>query len=230
MKAIGLAFWVGMMLGAAWVQAETIYLKDGTVLNGTVLDETAEDLVIANEAYGELVILRDHVIYRDAYQESLQTESFVVTADGTAVIARLQRRVPRPLPEGGSVNQLVPGDVQSVETLKGQQIPFDKHLIADNSLISIESGSIPDETEWVILTSLQTTTLKEMGSGQKQFRLKYQLNDRSHLKVVVRLPASASIQNVTPKPQLQSGGLVVWDRTLERQQIFQPEIRFSCVN
>lgn len=227
MKARLFVLLVYVMVGGTLVQSESLYLTDGSVLTGVVLDETAEDLVIANEVYGELVILKSHVIYRDSYSGGGQTESFAVTPDGAAVVARLQRRVPRPLPTDGAINQLIPGDVKSVMTLKGQDIPFDKHLIADNSLISIDASGLPHETEWVILTSLQTTTLSDVGSGQKHFSLKYQLNQKSHLKVVVKLPASVSLESVTPEPQLQTAGLIVWDCTLERQQIFQPEIVFE---
>lgn len=205
-------------------QAGTIFLKDGSVLTGVILDETERDLVLANDHYGELIILKAKVIYRDSYEEGMQTESFAVTPDCTAVVARLQRAVPQTLPSGGSINQLIPGDVQSIITLKGKAISFDKHLIADNSLISIDTSQIPDETEWIILTSLQTTDITELTADQKCFRLKYQLNEKSHLKVVVKLPASVSVQSITPEPQFQSGGLIIWDRTLERQQIFQPEI------
>ncbi len=208
-------------------RAEILYLKDGSVITGTVLDETSRDLVIANDDYGELVILLAHVIYRDAQEENVRTESFALTSDGTAVVARLQRAVPTSLPEGGSINQLVPGDVQSMMTRKGQAIPFDKHIIADNSLLSIDTGNLPEETQWIILTSLQTTDITDLGADQKRFGLKYQLNEKSHLKVVVKLPASVQVLSVTPKPRVQSAGLIVWDRTLERQQIFQPEVVFE---
>ena len=207
--------------------AETLYLQDGSVLTGTVLTETTKDLVISNDNYGELVILKANIIYRDALKGGVQTESFDVTADSAAVVARLQRTVPRPLPSDGSINQLIPGDVQSIMTLKGQTIAFDKYLIADNSLISIATGNLPSDAEWIILTSLQTTDITDLGADQKRFGLKYQLNDKSHLKVVVKLPASVNVLSVTPKPQLQSAGLIVWDRTLERQQIFQPEVVFE---
>ena len=224
--------WISSMLvlvaGLSFTgRAETLYLTDGSVLTGVVLDETLEDLVLSNLGYGELLILKSNVIYRDSYEDGVQTESFAVTSDYTAVVARLQRAVPKPLPGAGSVNQLVPGDVQSVMTCKGQVIPFDKHIIADNSLISIAASNLTNETEWVILTSLQTTDLTDLDSEQKRFSLKYQLNQKTHLKIMVKLPASTVVQSITPKPQLQSAGLIIWDRVLERQQIFRPAIIFQ---
>lgn len=208
-------------------QAETLYLQDGSVLTGTVLNERTKDLVISNDNYGELVILKANIIYRDALKGGVQTESFDVTADSAAVVARLQRAVPRPLPSDGSINQLIPGDVQSIMTLKGRDVAFDKYLIADNSLISIATGNLPSDAEWIILTSLQSNDITDLNPNQKRFRLRYQLNEKTHLKIVVKLPASVTVQSVTPKPQLQSNGLIIWNRTLERQQIFQPEIVFS---
>jgi len=53
---------------AQTVTADILYLKDGLVLSGNILEETTEDLLIDNSRLGQLYVLREDIIYRETPQ------------------------------------------------------------------------------------------------------------------------------------------------------------------
>jgi hypothetical protein len=60
------------------VTADILYLRDGSVLSGDILEETEEDFLIDNSGLGQLYISRQDVIYRETPQIGTLSESFMI--------------------------------------------------------------------------------------------------------------------------------------------------------
>lgn len=224
-----LLFWLALLVPAgmcAKVWAETVYLRDGSVLTGTIISETEEACVIANEHYGEVSFQKGEIVYQEKDPHEVRTESFVITEDHSTVLAHLQRPVPAQKSESVTFNLLVPGDVQAVLDANGVSINFDEKKIADNSLVTVGYSAFSVRSNEITIVTLQQGLIESTTSGRSLFRLKYLLDQEDDLRIIVKYPKALEPESMNPDPEQRDKGLVVWEKHLRRQQQFNPQIIF----
>jgi hypothetical protein len=205
--------------------ADTLYLKDGSVLSGNILEETAEDFLIDNPGLGQLYVLRQDVIHRETPQVDTLSESFVILGQGLDIIAQLSRSVPERMQDANSFNMLVNGNVLSVIDEDGCDVPFDRLPIGDSDLITIDYDQLSPETSRLTVIARQEGLIQNE-SGLYVFRLKYILNADSRVRIIVKYPGEFHLESIEPEPKIKGAGIVVWDRQIKRQQHFVPVVRF----
>ena len=219
-----LSFCFALFSGQA-VTADSLYLRDGSVLTGDILEETTEEYLIDNPGLGQLYVLRQDVIYRETPETDTFSESFVIVGQSLDIIARLSRSIPEKRQDADSFNLLVEGEVLSVIDVEGLDIPFDALSIGDSDLITIDYDQLSPETERLTIITKQEGLI-QAEFGLYVFRLKYILNQDSRVRLIVKYPQDFYLESIKPEPTLKGSGLVVWDQQIKRQQHFIPEIRF----
>jgi hypothetical protein len=205
--------------------ADILYLKDGSVLSGNILEETIEELLIDNQRLGQLYVLREDIIYRETPQIDALSESYTIVGQTLDVIAHLSRSVPERRPDVNSFNMLIHGNVLSVIDANGSDIPFDQWPIGDSDLITIDYDQLGPDTNRLIIITQQEGLVQEE-SGLYTFRLKYILNEDSRIRVIIRYPKVFYLESIKPEPKIKYNGLIVLDQKIRRQQHFMPEVRF----
>lgn len=221
-KNVYMIFLVVMFARSATLSADILYLRDGSVLTGTLAKETEETYVLSSASCGEVQVPRSEVLYLDADPPGVRTETFVLSPDGAGVIARLQRSVPPSATRAGSFHLLIPGSVRSVRDHNGGDIPFDRQEIAGNSLITIAYDRLDKSTDVLTITALQPQLIRRDPSGSLTLRLRYVPDQAETLTVTVKYPTEFKLKSATPPPKTQLDGLIVWELPLKRQQEFNP--------
>jgi hypothetical protein len=219
-----LLFCFTLFLGRT-VTADTLYLRDGSVLNGDILEEKTEDFLIDNPGLGQLYVLREDIIYRETPQADTLCESFMIVGQGLDIIAHLSRSVPEIMRDAESFNLLVNGNVLSVIDADGSDITFEKWSIGDSDLITIDYDQLGPETERLSIITKQQGLI-QAESGLYVFRLKYILNQDSRVRIIIKYPQNFHLESIKPEPKIKGAGIIVWDQQIKRQQHFVPEIRF----
>ena len=221
-----------MILGTVFclsmaVQADTLYLDDGSVLTGLVIQETADDCVIANARYGDLLVLKSNILYRETGAPVDTLETFTITRDATTVIARVMRSVPDLAADTSSFRLMVPGEVKAICDNNGLEIPMTGRLIGNNALVTLSTLDLAPDTTSLIATALQDGMVQPTASGHLAFRTRYIPDQAKTIRVVLKYPKTFKLQSISPEPQLQLNGLIIWEQTLNRQQQFAPSITFT---
>ena len=214
----------GLLLSQA-VPADTLYLKDGSVLSGDILEEATEDLLIDNLRLGQLYVLREDIIYREMPQADTFSESYTIVGQTLEIIARLSRSVPERRPDVNSFNMLINGNVLSVIDADGSDIPFAQWPIGDSDLITIDYEQLGPDTDRLTIVTQQAGLIQE-DSGLYTLRLKYILNQDGRIRVIIRYPKVFHLETIKPEPKIKYDGLIVLDQKIRRQQQFIPEVQF----
>jgi len=207
------------------VTADILYLRDGSVLSGDILEETTEDFLIDNPGLGQLYVLREDVIYRETPQADTLSESYIIVGGDLDIIAHLSRSVPIKKQDAESFNLLVNGSALSVIDTDGSNISFEKWSIGDSDLITIDYDQLGPETKRLSIIT-QQEGLIQADSGLYVFRLKYILNQDSRIRIIIKYPQNFHLESIEPEPKIKGAGIIVWDQQVKRQQHFVPEIRF----
>lgn len=221
---LSLSICFGLLLSQT-VIAEILYLKDGSVLSGNILEETTEDLLIDNLRLGQLYVLREDIVYRETPQNDTLSESYTIVGQTLDVIAHLSRSVPGRKPDVNSFNMLIQGSVLSVIDANGSDIPFERWAIGDSDLITIDYDQLRPDTNRLTIITRQKGLIQEE-SGLYTFRLKYILNEDSRIRVIIRHPKVFYLETIKPEPKIRCNGLIVLEQKIKRQQHFTPEVRF----
>ncbi len=219
--ALGMLFCISLT-----VSGDTLYLDDGSVLTGLVIQDTAQDCVIANKRYGNLLVEKSHILYQEIDTLVDTLETFTITRDAATVISRIQRPVPDLAQETTSFKLLVPGEVKAVCESNGLEIPFINRLIGNNSLVALNTVDLASDTPSLIVTSLQDGMIQSTPSGHLAFKTQYIPDQVKTIRVVLKYPKTFKLQSITPEPQLQLDGLIIWEQPLKRQQKFTPTLVF----
>jgi len=222
LMALGMVF--GISLAAS---GDTLYLDDGSVLTGLVIQDTAQDCVIANARYGDLLVNKSHILYQETGTPMDQLETFTITRDATTVISRVLRSVPDLASDTASFRLMIPGEVKAICDSNGLEIPMTHQLIGSNTLVTINTLDMAPDTTSLIATSLQDGMIQPTPSGHLAFKTHYIPDQAQTLRVVLKFPKAFKLQSITPEPLLQLDGLIIWEQTLQRQQQFAPTITFT---
>jgi len=212
---------------SAAVQADTLYLDDGSVLTGLLIQDTANDCVIANARYGDLLVSKSHILYQETGVAMDTLETFTITRDATTVISRVIRSVPDLASDTASFRLMIPGEVKAVCDSNGLEIPISSRLIGTNSVVTINILDMGPDTTSLIATSLQDGMIQPTASGHLAFEAHYIPDQAQTIRVVLKFPKAFKLQSIAPEPQLQLDGLIVWEQALNRQQQFAPTLTFT---
>jgi len=207
--------------------ADTLYLDDGSVLTGLVIQDTANDCVIANPRYGDLLVSKSHILYQETGTPMDRLETFTITRDATTVISRVIRSVPDLTSDTASFRLMIPGEVKAICDSNGLEIPISSQLIGNNTLVTIYTLDMAPDTTSLIATSLQDGMIQPTASGHLAFKAHYIPDQAQTIRLILKFPKAFKLQSVSPEPQLQLDGLIVWEQTLQRQQQFAPTITFT---
>ena len=219
-------FLAWMICGTLVASADTLYLTDGSVVTGIVIAETDDEIVLANRLYGDLAIERQDVLYQDGAERPDRVETYALTQDGITVIARLQRALPPRRNDAPSFNLLVPGSIRAVTDANGIELPFSQRTLGENSLATLVRKDLGQDG-LLTFTTVQKTLVSPSAAGQLTFRVNYTVNQAQSLRVIVRYPGNFNLISLSPAPDVELDGLLIWDRQLRRQQRFQAQILFS---
>ncbi len=219
---------MGMVLGLSLtVSGDTLYLDDGSVLNGLIIQDTPIDCIITNARYGDLLVVKSHILYQESDTPVDRMETFTITRDAAAVISRIPHRLPDLTSDTTSFKLLVPGEVKAICDSHGLEIPVTRRLIGSNTLVAVSTLDLAPDTATLIATSLQDGMIEPTPSGHLAFRAHTVPDQAQTIRVVLKFPKAFKLQSITPEPLLQLDGLIVWEQTLNRQQNFAPTITFT---
>ena len=207
------------------VNADVLYLKDGSVLSGNILEETTEECLIDNSRLGQLYVLHEDIIYRETPQIDTLSESYTIVDQTLDVIAHLSRSVPERKPDVDSFNLLINGNVLSIIDADGRDILFEHWPIGDSDLITIDYDQISPDTNRLTIIAQQEGLVQEE-SGLYTLRLKYILDKDSRIRVIIRYPKVFHLETIKPEPKIECEGLIVLDQKVRRQQHFMPQLQF----
>lgn len=207
--------------------ADTLYLDDGSVLTGLVIQDTTDDCVIASARVGDLLVSRSHILYQETGTRVDTLETFTITRDAAVVISRVMHPVPDLAPDTTDFRLMVPGQVKAICDSHGLEIPMTGRVIGHNTLVTVNALDLAPDTTSLIATSLQDGMVQPTPSGHLAFGAHYVPDQAKTIRVVLKYPKTFKLQSISPAPQLQLDGLIVWEQALQRQQKFAPTITFA---
>jgi len=212
---------LGLALGA---RGDTLYLKDGSVLIGTVGTGPGDRVLVTSPVFGEVSIPRANVVYRLEHDPNALTESYRVVGAGPGILGHLVREVPGQVDGRQRFGLLVPGDVWGVTDTAGRPLPFSQRLLDQSSHVTVDYNDLAVGTTHVILTTWQAEGLEQTGAGELTLRLQYIPDREQDVRLVVTYPAGLALKVISTEATAVLPGLVAWRRHLARQQRFAPEI------
>ncbi|MBN1865655.1 hypothetical protein JW916_00030 [Candidatus Sumerlaeota bacterium] len=210
-------------------KADTLYLRDGSVLTGLVLEDTQGDYYIYNAKCGKLAVKKNDVLYAmapDMGPHSM-SESYIVIDESSDAISTLQRPIP-PRTEGvTSFTLLVPGYIENVRDGIVPDVPYESSAVADASKVTIRYQDLSPRAERLYMTTRQKGLLEPTESGTVRFSTNYTLSEAGTIRVVVKFPDLWKVESASPAPERTFEGLVVWEQPLRRQQKFVPSMTLA---
>ncbi len=217
---------VCLMVSSSVIHADTLYLRDGSVLKGSVSDGVTNDVILSNPYFGDVSVLLADVLYQTTDQANTLIESYVIT-ENLDVLAVLCRTVPARKEASDTFHMLIPGAVQSVTDGNGVDVPFDTRSLGANSLITIDYDALCPDSPALTVTTLLPGKIRPTDTGHMALQLRYIPDKDTSLQVLVKYPRRLKPYMITPESYTENDGLVIWERQLRRQQQFIPEIEFT---
>jgi hypothetical protein len=227
LRNVRFAIFVWTALLASVSCAETLYLNDGSVLQGTLAEENAEVIHLDNPLFGEVSLLNRDVLYRETDRDNLHVESFTLVDNGTWILSRIRKPVPDRKADGVTYNMMIPGTIQTLLDPNGTAVPFSHRVIGGNSLVTVGFDDLASDVTQLTIVSQRAGLIYEETSGELAFRVKLIPNREQRVKIIVCYPTTLTLRQVSPEPIFAGAGLIVWKQDLKRQQQFSPEIRFT---
>lgn len=232
MKILRIILLCGMVAGfyckAHAAEFDTIYLRDGQILNGTIIQDDKNNYMVYSP-FGELSVAGGEVIYathRDKTPPVIQ-ETHILIGGTTETITITEQDVPERLKDAAAFNLLLPGVAQSVLSDGGDAIPFKSRLAGANSLVTIRYSDLPAKITRLRIALWQAGLLARLDPQSAKFEQKYEPDKEGSASVIVKYPKEWKVRELAPTPEKQSEGLIVWRQTLRRQEEFTPRIVFQ---
>ena len=228
--AVLLLIFAGLLSGSVRAEEviDTVYLRDGTVLKGLIWQDPDGQTVIYNPLYsGDIFIWTKDILYQEISDgELLFDESHIIIGGDLETLATFHQDVPPNPKNVASFNLLAPGMVKSVRDENGMDVTYQRKLIGSVSRLTVQYDGLTTGSQLQI-TTRQTDLLTTDPEGNCVFKLKHILDQSGKIRVTVKYPPRFKLLEVSPKPEKQVEGILVWQPTLSRQQVFQPRIIFQ---
>jgi hypothetical protein len=208
------------------VRADSLFLRDGSVLQGRISQGPSGDYVVSNPRYGQVTVSQADVVYRYSEGPSVQMETYIVSVDGLNVVSS-RHEIPARMPDKETFNLLASGRLLSVLDPNGLAVPVQVQDLGQTSVISVPYKSLASGAAFLTVTTEEQGLLRPLDSGLWSLQLHHIPSHEETLRVIVSYPPTFKCRQVSPEPAVQATGLVVWEKTLQRQQSFSPEIQFA---
>lgn len=212
---------LGLALGA---RGDTLYLKDGSVLIGTVGAGPGDRVLLTSPVFGEVSIPGSNVVYRLEHDPNALSESYRIMGAGLGIMGHLVREVPDQVQGRPRFSLLVPGDVWGVTDTAGRPLLFSHRLLDQTSHLTVDYNDLATDTTHLVITTWQTERLEPTAAGDLALRLQYIPDQEQDVRLVVTYPAGMALKEVPTEATAVLPGLVVWHRHLARQQQFSPAV------
>jgi len=208
---------------------DTLFLRDGSVLQGLIVKDSRGRYHIDHPILGDLSVGEEAVVYLLPKQEgeAWMTETHVIVRETLGVISVLSRAIPERNGESARFNLLVPGRVDSINDRSGSTVPFRSREMGGLTIVTIEYADVSAPAKGLLITSRQTGLLRTTGTGEIEFQAKRVFNESTNIRMVLEHPAGWKVSGVSPEPAHGFGGLIVWEKGLKRQQTFLPTVTFQ---
>jgi len=228
---LALAFSAGLgcpAFGEGPAGPDTLFLRDGSVLQGTVLRDAEGGYHVSNSLYGKVAVDESAVLYflpgpRDM---PIHSENQVILPGTLEVLTTFSRAVPERSGGSPAFRLLVPGSVDAVHAADGSLVPSESRDVAGSSLVTVDYARLGESVDRIFITSVQKEILTARENGNLAFRTKRILDEAGTIRLVVEYPQEWSIESLSPEPTFRFPGMVVWEVSLKRQQTFQPAAVF----
>jgi hypothetical protein len=225
---------LAVCLSAAEAQSpsvETLFLKDGSIIKGTVLKDGSGVYVVYNN-HGKISVNSREVLYRHSAQseEGSLTETYILLDASAEALSVLQREIPDRKENAESFRLLVPGSVDAVFDEKDIAVPFEAVSLGSLNRLTVRYADLRPNAGSLFITSRQTSLLSPGAPDALEFRQDYTVDREGLLRILVNYPLDWTAETVSPEPTRVFPGLVVWEPTLKRQQRFSPRIHFQLPN
>lgn len=207
---------------------ETLFLRDGSVIKGTVLKDGSGVYVVYNN-HGKISVNSREVLYRHSAQSDQNsiTETYILLDASTEALAVVQRRIPDRREDAKTFRLLVPGSVDAVYDEKDLAVPFQRRQVGSLTQLTIRYADLRPKAESLFVTCRQGEILSSDSPNSLRFRQDYTVDREGLLRVLVNFPLEWTAETVSPGPARTFPGLIVWEPTLGRQQRFSPHILFQ---
>lgn len=207
--------------------ADTVFLRDGSVLNGDIKEVSSDRIRLAHDVLGALSLTIADVLYHVQQDKQIYTEDHTVTLEDDSVLTRLTRPVPKRQGQAESFRLLIPGQVLSVSDTLNRPMDVRKRTIGDNTLLTIPYHSIGAECDRMIVLTRQAKLIRTGDDMELVLQLNYTLAEPRTIKISVTYPQQLSIRSISPEPILRKDGVIIWEASLQRQQQYKPRVVFG---
>ncbi len=209
------------------ISADTVFLRDGSVLNGDIKEISSDRIRLIHDVLGTLSLNKADVLYHVQQDKTIYTEDHTVTLEDHSVLTRLTRPVPKRQGQAESFRLLIPGQVLSVSDTLNRPMDVHKRTIGDNTLLTIPYHSIGAKCDRMIVLTRQATLIRTVDDTESVLQLGYTLAEPRTVKISVTYPQQLSIRSISPEPIRRKDGVIIWEASLRRQQQFKPRVVFG---
>jgi len=206
---------------------DTLYLRDGSVLRGDIVKDSAGNYVVYNK-YGEFTVNIGEIIYLISKEkdEQIVRETYIITGNEMEVVSILQRTIPSADEDSQGFNLLIPGSVVAIFDADNFEIPYQSTSLGGLSKITIKYDDIISDGKYLYITTRQKDFLESDEQGGIIYSYNFTPHNEVVIKLLVKYPQDWHVDKISPEPTKQYEGLIVWQLKLRRQQNFNPIITF----
>jgi len=212
---------------ASGLSCDTLYLRDGSVLKGTVVKDREGSYLVYN-SYGKLSVNAREVLYRASEQTTKPsvTDTYILVEGATDVVSILQKPIPDRQEGKPDFSFLLPGHVEAVYDEADRPVEFELNALPSLSRAVIRFADLSPKGTVLFLTSNQSGLIESRDEGCCVFQHNYTVDTDGTLRVLVKFPLDWIVEEVRPEPTRTYSGLIVWEKDLRRQQRFSPRVLF----
>jgi hypothetical protein len=209
---------------AAGEPAETLFLRDGTVVRGTVIDGPEGSMLIDGR-YGCLTVELSEVLFRitPAEPDPVVADTYVLGGSATGAVLTTDRPVPPPSDGVTTFALLVPGKLLEVSDTDDRPVPSTHAVTGPVSRAIVRYSDVPEGTSMIRVSAKLDDLLEELPDGTLRFTQNYTPDDAGMARVAVAFPAEWKVISASPTATVTDQTLIVWQTQLRRQQRFAPE-------
>lgn len=223
-----IVFAVAMAAAARAGDVDTLYLRDGSVVNGTAARRESGDWQVRSR-FGVLNINAADVVYvrqRVAPPPVIEESHFFID-ETTRTLSVVMQDAPARTDESAAFNLLMPGEVESVVTDSGAGVRFSRRQVGDHCLISVDYDSVPAAAKRIRIVLWQDNLLERGNSKTARFQRKYIPDREGTILITIKYPREWKVRSAEPRPESLAEGLIVWRRQVGREQEFAPDAVFE---
>lgn len=215
-------------------RAVRIHLSDGTLIVGTLEDESGPALRVRTRFAGEIAVPRASVLAIEDENapraaRPVSVVRFVIDSKGGA-----RKTEPRLLRVRGREARsefrfLVTGRIEGVARADGTELPFRTEARPNATLVSVELPSPlgPGESEWIAVRTYDAGSCSRVSAAEALFRYRRGAPVDEVAVVQVVLPEGGRCLSSKPESTEIPAGTLLFKKDLAQGETFDVEVTFS---